>query len=67
MKMVKVFDEEHEDDLSDSINAFLKENESCELLDIHYAVAVCDCEDGQIYCFSALLLYEVSEQLAGTY
>ncbi|WP_416326515.1 sporulation protein Cse60 [[Eubacterium] hominis] len=58
MKQVKVFDEEHEDDLSDSINEFLQENEDIQVLDIKFSVAVCDCEDGQIYCFSALMLYE---------
>lgn len=58
MKQVKVFDEEHEDDLTDSINEFLKENENITLLDIRFSAAVCDCEDGQIYCFSALLIYE---------
>ena len=58
MKQVKVFDEEHEDDLSDSINAFLAEQENIQIIDIHFSVAVCDCDDGQIYCFSALLLYE---------
>lgn len=57
MKQVKVFDEEHEDDLSESINTFLTE-EDIQLLDIRFSVAVCDCDDGQIYCFSALLLYE---------
>lgn len=58
MKQVKVFDEEHEDDLSDSINAFLAEQETIQIIDIRFSVAVCDCDDGQIYCFSALLLYE---------
>lgn len=58
MKQVKVFDEEHEDDLTDSINEFLKENDAINLLDIRFSVSVCDCEDGQIYCFSALLIYE---------
>lgn len=58
MKLVKVFDEEHEDDLTESINEFLKENEEIQLLDIRFSCAVCDCEDGQIYCFSALVVYE---------
>ena len=58
MKQVKVFDEEHEDDLSDSINEFLQEHEDAKILDIQFSVAVCEGEDGQIYCFSALLLYE---------
>lgn len=58
MKQVKVFDEEHEDDLSESINTFLSEQESIQIIDIRFSVAVCDCDDGQIYCFSALVLYE---------
>lgn len=58
MKQIKVFDEEHEDDLTESMNAFLEEMEGIQILDLRFSVAVCDCEDGQIYCFSALLLYE---------
>lgn len=55
---VKVFDEEHEEDLELAINAFLKTIDGTQLIDIKYQVAVsCDEEEGQIYCFSALLLY----------
>ena len=57
MVQVKVFDEEHEDDLTDAINSFLQENQAYELSDISFSTAVTAVEDEQIYCFSALLVY----------
>lgn len=54
---VKVFDEEHEDDLTDALNAFLKEESDIEVIDIKFSTACSIVEDEQIYCFSALLLY----------
>ena len=52
MVQVKVFDEEHEDDLSDMINAFLEDNP-----DIKFSTSCSIQEEEQIYCFSALLIY----------
>lgn len=58
MLQVKVFDEEHEDDLSDALNSFLEENEQINVVDIKFSSAMCRDEDEeQIYCFSALLIY----------
>ena len=57
MVQVKVFDEEHEDDLTDSINTFLLENPEYELIDINFASAVTAMNEEQIYCFSALVVY----------
>ena len=57
MVQVKVFDEEHEDDLSDVINEFIQENDPIEVIDIKFSTAICNGEDEQIYCFSALLIY----------
>lgn len=54
---IKVFDEEHEDDLTEAVNTFLCEHD-IQLMDIHFSTAVCMHEEEQIYCFSALLLYE---------
>ncbi|MEG2506630.1 MAG: sporulation protein Cse60 [Longicatena sp.] len=55
---VKAFDEEHEDDLSDSINDFLDDNEDIQVLDIKYAIALSqDEEEENVFCFSALLIY----------
>lgn len=53
---VKIFDENHELDLEKSINKFLKEKE-VELIDIKYQVAFNTLGEEQIYCFSALIIY----------
>lgn len=57
MIQVKVFDEEHEDDLTEAINEFLKEEDSIHIQDIKFATAISESEDEQIYCFSALVIY----------
>ena len=54
---VKVFDEQHEDDLSDAINEFI-ESKQPKILDIRFATAAFEGEDEQSFCFSALILYE---------
>ena len=54
---VKVFDEQHEDDLSDAINEFI-ESKQPKIVDIRFATAAFEGEDEQIFCFSALILYE---------
>jgi len=56
---VKVFDEEHEQDLEDEVNFFLEELDDSELIDIKYQVGVSNNElDEQIYCFSAMIIYK---------
>ena len=52
---VKVFDENHEKDLEDSINDFIFDKE---VIDIKYQVAISVFSEEQIYCFSALVMYE---------
>ena len=52
---VKVFDESHEKDLEDSINAFVDEGD--DVVDIKYEVARSVFSEEQIYCFSALIMY----------
>ena len=59
MLQVKVFDEEHEEDLSDAINQFLEDHETLKLYDIKFSTAFGMVEDEQIYCFSALLIYQL--------
>lgn len=54
---VKVFDEQHEDDLTDVINIFIGEK-NIQVIDIKFATSCCIQDQEQIYCFSALLLYE---------
>ena len=53
---VKLFDENHEKDLEESINKFISDN--IEIIDIKYQVAISVFSEEQIYCFSALVMYE---------
>lgn len=52
---VKIFDEEHEMDLEDKINSFIKDKE---IVDIKYEVATTMTDEEQIYCYSALIMYK---------
>lgn len=53
---VKVFDESHEKDLEMAINKFLSDND-VDVIDIKYEVAVSVFSEEQIYCFSAMIIY----------
>lgn len=53
---VKVFDEGHEKDLESAINDFLTDD--IELIDIKFSVAASVFSDEQVFCFSALVLYQ---------
>lgn len=52
---VKCIDEQHENDLTDSINEFI---ENKKIIDIKFCSSCFKNNDEQIYCFSALILYE---------
>ena len=54
---IKIFDESHEKDLEESINNFVKEKE-VDIIDIKFSVAASLYADEQIYCFSALLIFQ---------
>lgn len=54
---VKVFDESHEKDLEFALNEFLGKLET-DLIDIKFSVAISTCGEEQIYCFSAMVVYE---------
>ena len=53
---LKVFDESHEKDLENSINSFLNSGEF-DIIDIKFQVAIAVCGEEQIYCFSAMIIY----------
>lgn len=53
---VKLFDEVHELDLEASVNKFLSELDG-EIKDIKYQVALGVSGEEQIYCFSAMVIY----------
>ena len=52
---IKIFDEEHEKDLEEKLNEFLLEKD---IIDIKYQVSVAVFSEEQIYCYSALVIYE---------
>jgi len=54
---VKIFDESHEKDLEYAVNEFLGGLDKA-LIDIKYNVAISTCGEDQIYCFSAMIVYE---------
>lgn len=56
--LVKVFDENHEEDLEQSINEFLSYDD-IKVIDIKYSVAIMYDNKEQIYCYSALIMYEL--------
>lgn len=54
---VKIIDENHESDLESSVNEFLV-NCSGEIIDIKYQVSIGMFGEDQIYCFSAMIVYQ---------
>ena len=54
---IKIFDESHEKDLEDDINQFIKE-ENPKIIDIKYSISNSIYSEEQIYCFSALIIYQ---------
>lgn len=60
MLKVKIFDCEHENNLTNKINNFIKEisNEDKEVIDIKYSTSISINDDEQIFCFSALVMYD---------
>lgn len=51
-----MFDESHEKDLENDVNDFLNSGDF-DIVDIKYNVAIAVCGEEQIYCFSAMILY----------
>lgn len=53
---VKIFDESHESDLEEDINKFIKEEEP-DIIDIKYSISNSVYSEEQLYCFSAMIIY----------
>lgn len=53
---VKVIDESHEKDLERSVNVFLSSGDM-DVIDIKFQVAVALGGEEQVYCFSAMIIY----------
>lgn len=51
---VKLFDEAHEADLEEAVNKFIADKE---VIDIKFQVAITTYGEEQIYCFTAMIIY----------
>ena len=60
MLKIKVFDCDCENQLTKDVNNFIEEinNQDKEVIDIKFSTSVGVYEDEQIYCFSALVMYD---------
>ena len=54
---VKILDEGHEKDLEAAVNDFLKDLEG-DVIDIKYQVSVSVFSEEQVFCFSAMIIYD---------
>ncbi len=54
---VKLFDESHELDLEKSVNKFLS-GKNIDIFDIKYQTSISVSGGEQIYCFSAMIIYD---------
>ncbi|MBQ8681703.1 MAG: sporulation protein Cse60 [Bacilli bacterium] len=54
---VKIFDESHESDLEEDINNFIQEKNP-DIIDIKYSISNSIYSEEQLYCFSALIMYQ---------
>lgn len=57
---VKIFDESHEEDLEEDINNFIKDNDP-DIIDIKYSISNSIYSEEQLYCFSAMIMYNEVE------
>lgn len=57
---VKVIDEEHEKDLETEVNKFISEND-IDIIDIKLSSSCAIYGEEQIYCFTALIMYNKIE------
>ncbi len=57
MYKVKIIDENHEKDLETSLNDFLSTLNG-DIIDIKFQVSVALFSDEQIYCFTAMVVYD---------
>ena len=55
---VKCFDEEHELDLESVVNEFLKTLPDQSVIDIKYSISHFSDTEGQVYSYSAMIIYE---------
>lgn len=58
---VKIFDEEHDKDLEEAVNGFLEDVAVDHLIDIKYQLSHFSDGPGQIFSYSAMIIYQNKE------
>ena len=58
---IKIFDEEHEKDLEEAVNGFLGHVTADNLIDIKYQLSHFSDGPGQIFSYSAMVIYKNKE------
>ena len=62
MLKIKMFDEEHEEDLEIVVNDFLMDKKYQNIIDIKYSLSTMTTKDNeQIYCYSAMVIYNEND------
>lgn len=62
MIQIKVIDEQHEDDLTESVNDFLSELKDSEVLQIQFSTSHFPVLPEQIFSFSAMIVYRIESE-----
>ncbi|WP_302926525.1 sporulation protein Cse60 [Holdemania filiformis] len=65
MIQVKVFDEQHEDDLTDSLNEFLAELDEKDVLSVQLTTSHFSVIPEQLYSFSGMIVYRIKSAEMG--
>ena len=65
MIQVKVFDEQHEDDLTDSLSEFLAELSENDVLSVQLATSHFSVIPEQLYSFSGMVVYRIKSAETG--
>lgn len=61
MLQVKIFDCEHEDDLSDAVNDYLSDFDEKDIVSIQYATSHFSVLNEQVFSFSACIVTRIKE------
>ena len=65
MLQIKIIDEAHEQDCTESVNQFLKTIPEQDIIKLDYAVSHFQSEQDQVFSFSVCILYRIEDSIAG--
>lgn len=65
MIQVKIIEEDHEQDCTDSANRFLAKIKESDILHVHYSSSHFQSEEDQIFSFSVCIVYRIEDNKEG--